>query len=159
MPSIEYLPRYGLPDATSGHPGLGHHGDLNGSLRAIPWRMRGPGFSSTFTVVPFGPLAWATANLSLLARVDSLVTGTLKVAVAPSFLNQEFFVSFLYLRPLLLTSIQRSLQVVEVPEVIVHLAKNPLSHNLSCPLAVASPSDLDHEPVEVSKFGVPRQRY
>ena len=94
MPSIKHLPRHGFPDATSGHPGLGHPDDLNGSLRAISWRMGGPGFSSTLTVVPFGPLTWATAILSLLARVESLVTGTVKVAVAPSFLNQELLSAF-----------------------------------------------------------------
>ena len=89
IPSLEYLPRYGFPNLVNGQSPLGHYLVLKVFLIAILWRRPGPGHSITFTLVPFGPLTLLTAILSLFANIESFVSGTVNVVVAPSFLNQD----------------------------------------------------------------------
>ena len=98
IPSKEHLPRHGFPDLTRGQPSLGHPCVLKGFLRAIPWNSGGPGFSMILTLVPLGPLIWATASLSLFANSEFLVSGTVRVAVASlSWTRKLYQVSWLQL--------------------------------------------------------------
>ena len=97
---MEHFPRQGSPEATWGQSGLLQSSGRKGLFTAIPENIVGPGTSTTLVDVPLGPLVEARMTLNLLAIAESLVAGTMRVKVAPIFLNQvplsSFMLSFLY---------------------------------------------------------------
>ena len=82
----------GFPQATLG----------NGSFFDRPLKTGGPGHSTTFTEVPLGLGLVIWISLTFLAKVEFLVAGMVKVAIAPDPLNQTDLSS---LRVWLLSSI------------------------------------------------------
>ena len=88
--SVEHFPLQLCPPLFIGQSSLGHSSNLNGLLELIPLIIGGPGLSTTLTWVPLDPGILATIILNLFAKIESLVSCTIMVAVAPSALNQVF---------------------------------------------------------------------
>ena len=65
-----------------------------GLFLEIPVMIGTPGLSRTNIDVPLGPIP-SRIFLSLLARTELLVLGTVKVAVAPLALNQDYLSGFI----------------------------------------------------------------
>ena len=77
-----------------GQSDLLHESGRKGLFTAIPVCRAGPGISTTLQLVPLGPGLEASVSLSLLARVQSFVVGTIRVVVAPIVQNQVPLSSF-----------------------------------------------------------------
>ena len=95
MPSFAHFPLQGSLDATYGQSSLLQPSGRKGLLTEIPENNAGPGTSTTLTEVPLGPGVVAKIILSFLARKEFWVVGTIRVVVAPIFLNQVLLSSFI----------------------------------------------------------------
>ena len=88
MPSLEQSSLQPLSVDVSGHEGLPHDVLGKGSFLERPLKIGGPGLSTTLTEVPLGPGLAIRMSLTFFARVEFLVAGMVRVAVAPDPLNQ-----------------------------------------------------------------------
>ena len=88
MPSLEQSSLQPLLDDDSGHEVIPHDVLGNGSFLESPLKTGGPGLSTTLTEVPLGPGLDRRMSLTFFARVEFLVAGMVRVAVAPDPLNQ-----------------------------------------------------------------------
>ena len=79
-----------------GQSGLGHVGLLKELFGAKPARIGAPGFSTTFTTVPLGPGFIRMISLRFLASLEFSVIGTIRVVVAPIFLNHVDLSPFIF---------------------------------------------------------------